>query len=268
MAADPRHPVRPTALVTGASGGIGEQVARQLAASGHDLVLVARRRERLTAVRAELLADHPARQVHVVAADLSLAEAGQEVHAAVQAQGLHVDLLVNNAGVGSHEPFTDEDPEAVARQIQLNCTALVDLTRRFLPGMLSADDGRGAGAVLNVASTAAFQPVPTMAVYGATKAFVLSFTEALADEVRRSGVRVVALCPGPTQTAFFTRTGREFLTRGRQSPEAVARAALRALAGRRTVVVPGLANTLSSTGYRYLPRTVLTRVSGRLVTAT
>lgn len=259
---------RRIALVTGASGGIGEQMARQLAAQGTSLVLVARREERLLALRGELVLAHPDLDVHVLAADLSLAGAGQEVFTFVQEAGLHVDVLVNNAGVGSHDRLVNEDPATLARQIQLNCGTLVDLTTRFLPPLLTADGGKGAGAILNVASTAAFQPVPTMSVYAASKAFVLSFTEALWAETRTSGVRVVALCPGPTDTAFFTATGKEFLTRGRQSPQAVATAALSALAGRKVVVVPGLANQVSSTSYRYLPRGLLTRLSGRLVATT
>ena len=254
-----------TALVTGASNGIGEHLARQLAARGTHLVLVARREERLHALAAELRDADPTLRVDVVGCDLSQAGSGQHVHDVVRAAGLHVDLLVNNAGVGSHETFTDEDPAALARQIQLNCATLVDLTSRFLPPMLAADGGRGAGAVINVASTAAFQPVPTMAVYGATKAFVLSFTEALWAETRTTGVRVLALCPGATATDFFTTTGKEFLTHRRQSPQAVAATALKALDGHKVVVVSGTANRLSATSYRYLPRTVLTRASGRLV---
>jgi short-subunit dehydrogenase len=130
------------------------------------------------------------------------------------AAGVTVDLLVNNAGFASYGPFADEDPDRLAREIQLNCSALVALTARLLPPMLA----RGRGGVLNVASTAGFQPVPTMAVYGASKAFVLSFTEALWAETRASGVRVLALCPGPTQTRFFETAGngKEFLTRGRR----------------------------------------------------
>lgn len=256
---------RRTALVTGASGGIGEQMARQFAAQGIDLVLVARREERLLALRAELVLAHPSLDIHVLALDLSLASAGQDVFAFVQDAGLHVDLLINNAGVASHDLLVNEHPAKLAHQIQLNCGTLVDLTARFLPAMLAAEGGNGAGAILNVASTAGFQPVPTMAVYGASKAFVLSFTEALWAETRTTGVHVVNLCPGATDTDFYTATGKEFLTRGRQSPQAVAAAAVDALAGRQVVVVPGLANRISSLSYRYMPRKLLTRLSGRLV---
>ncbi len=254
-----------TALVTGASSGIGEHFARQLAEEGHDLLLVARREDQLVALRAELLAAHPGRRIDVLAIDLSVSGSGAAVAAAAAERGLHVEILVNNAGVGSHDSFVEEDPAALARQIQLNCATLVDLTARFLPAMLAADGGAGRGAVINVASTAAFQPVPTMAVYGATKAFVLSFTEALWAETRTSGVRVLVLCPGATETAFFTTTGKEFLTHGRQTPQVVVATALSALAGSRAVVVPGLANRLNSAAYRFLPREAMTRLSGRVV---
>ena len=254
-----------TALVTGASNGIGEQLARQLAARGTHLVLVARREERLRALAAELTAAHPGLRVDVLGCDLAQAGSGRRVQEFVRSAGLTIDLLVNNAGVGSHESFADEDPDAQARQIQLNCATLVDLTGRFLPAMLAADGGRGAGAIINVASMAAFQPVPTMAVYGATKAFVLSFTEAVREGTRTTGVRVMALCPGATETDFFAGTGKEFLTHGRQNPQTVAATALRALDGRRVVVVTGTANRLSASSYRYLPRNLLTRVSARLV---
>ncbi len=254
-----------TALVTGASSGIGEQFARQLAAQGHDLLLVARREGRLASLRTELIAAHPERRIDVLATDLSVAGSGEAVAAFAAERGIVVDVLVNNAGVGSHDSFVHEDPAALARQIQLNCATPVDLTARFLPAMLAAEDGAGRGAVVNVASTAAFQPVPSMAVYGATKAFVLSFTEALWAETRTSGVRVLALCPGATETAFFTTTGAEFLTRGRQSPQVVVATALGALAGSRAVVVPGLGNRLNSAAHRLLPRQTMTRLSGRVV---
>ena len=196
--------------------------------------------------------------------DLAQPDAGHEVAQRVSELGMHVTMLVNNAGVGSHDRFVDEDPRQMAEQIQLNVTSLVDLTARFLPGMLDA----GSGTVLNVASTAAFQPVPTMAVYGATKAFVLSFTEALWAETRSSGVRVLAVCPGATDTAFFAATGKEFLTTGRQSPDQVVATALRGLKGHAPSVVSGAANRLNSLGYRFLPRAVITRLSGHLVATT
>ncbi|WP_432840951.1 SDR family NAD(P)-dependent oxidoreductase [Dactylosporangium sp. CA-092794] len=256
--------INKTALVTGASGGIGEELARQLAERGAHLVLVARRADALERLRREILAAHPGREVTVIPADLAEADAGREVVDALRAAGRPVDLLVNNAGIGSHGAFAEQDPAAVARLIQLNITSLVDLTGRLLPGMLE----RGCGGVVNVASTAAFQPVPSMAVYAASKAFVLSFTEALWGETRGTGVRVLTLCPGATETAFFTNTGKEFLTRGRQTPAEVARTALNALDGHAPTAVSGLANRLSSAGYRFLPRAAMIRFSQDAVRAT
>lgn len=250
-----------TALVTGASNGIGEHLARQVAARGADLVLVARRGDRLAALREQILREHQERTVTVLTADLAVAGAVDDLAAQIKAAGVTVDLLMNNAGVGSHDRFVDEDPAALARQIQLNVGSLVALTAEFLPGMVARDFG----AVVNVASTAAFQPVPTMAVYGATKAFVLSFTEALWGETRGTGVRVITLCPGATDTAFFDNTGKEFLTGNRQTPAEVAKTALDALNGSSPTVVSGLFNRLASTGYRFLPRAVMIRLSANVV---
>ncbi|GAA5440743.1 hypothetical protein Dcae01_02263 [Deinococcus caeni] len=186
-----------TALITGASSGIGESLARQLAAHGAHLILVARTEDRLHALAAELGARYRV-QVHVLPADLNRPGAAAELHAAVQARGLNVDILVNNAGLGGYGEFSAQPPAEIDRMIAVNIGALTGLTRAFLPDMLA----RGRGRVLNVASTAAFQPGPLMAVYYATKAYVLSFSEAVAEEVAGSGVFVTALCPGPVQTGF------------------------------------------------------------------
>lgn len=253
-----------TALVTGASNGIGEQMARQLADRGAHLVLVARRTDRLAALKSEIGRAHPDLTVTVIGVDLATADAASALSDQVAEAGIMIDLLVNNAGVGSHDRFVDEDRDALARQIQLNVGSLVALTSQFLPGMIS----RNAGGIINVASTAAFQPVPTMAVYGATKAFVLSFTEALWGETRGTGVRVLTLCPGATETAFFDTTGKRFLTSGRQTPEQVAKVALHAWDGAAPTVVSGLSNRLGATGYRFLPRALMVRLSGHQVKET
>lgn len=253
-----------TALITGASGGIGEQFARQLAVRGVNLVLVARREQRLQALAAELEESHPGLSTTVIAADLSSSEAPRDILRRLEDRPLTVDLLINNAGVGSLDRFVDEDLDAVLREIQLNCVSLVSLTGRLLPGMVA----RGHGGVINVASTAAFQPIPTMAVYGASKAFVLSFSEALWAETKRSGVRVLALCPGPTDTEFFATAAAEkqFLTRGRQTPAEVAAAGLRAYeSGRLPSVIPGTANRMLASGYRFFPRSVMVRMAERNV---
>jgi short-subunit dehydrogenase len=254
-----------TALVTGASSGIGEQFARRLAGRRVHLVLAARNRERLERLAAELRAADGV-SVHVVPADLSVPAGADELVEAVTSHGASIDLLINNAGVGFQGRFVDQDPAAISREIQLDCASLVALTRRLLPDMLS----RRRGGVINLASTAAFQPLPTMAIYAASKAFVLSFTEALWVETAQTGVRVMALCPGPTETGFFetANPAKQFLTRGRQSPAHVADFALRRFErGRRPSVIPGAGNRLRASGYRLLPRPLMARMAERTVRA-
>ena len=253
-----------TTLVTGASSGIGEQFALQLGRRGHNLVLTARSEDRLHTLARQLRSDYPSIEVEVIAADLAEPGSGAALNAELTVRGVEVDVLINNAGFGSHNPVAAEDPDNLAREIQLNCSSLVDLTARLLPAMLERDRG----GVLNVASTAAFQPLATMAVYAATKAFVLSFTEALWAETRTTGVRVMALCPGATETGFFEATGKEFLTSGRQSADRVAEFGLRAFFnGNTPTVIPGMANNLAATGYRFLPRAVMARFAGSRVRA-
>ncbi len=254
-----------TSLVTGASSGIGEQFALQLGRRGHNLVLTARSEDKMRALAQRLRTENPRIEVEVIAADLAEPGSGAALTAELAARALDVDVLINNAGFGSHNPVAEEDPDNLAREIQLNCSSLVDLTARLLPAMLRRDRG----GVLNVASTAAYQPLATMAVYGATKAFVLSFTEALWAETRTTGVRVMALSPGATETGFFDVTGnKEFMTRGRQSAEHVAEFGLRAFFnGRAPSVIPGVANNLAATGYRFLPRATMARFAGARVRA-
>lgn len=250
-----------TALITGSSGGIGEEFAVQLAQRGANLVLVARRADKLQELRSRLVARHPEIVVDVVTADLAIPGSGAELETNVRRLGRTIDVLVNNAGVGLHSKFVAQDPEANAAQIQLNCGTLVDLTARFLPSMTE----RRHGAVINVASTAAFQPTPGMAVYGATKAFVLSYTEALWQECRGTGVKVLALCPGATETEFFARTGEEFLTDGRQTPKQVVDTAFAALGKNSPTVVSGFRNNLLAAGYRVTPRKLMLVVSERIL---
>lgn len=254
-----------TALVTGASSGIGEQFARQLAARDMNLVLAARSEDRLQALAGELRKAHPGITVTVVPADLSDPAAPGALAARLADAGAAVDVLVNNAGFASHGPFAAEDPGRVAEEIQVNCGSLVALTAHLLPPMLA----RRRGGVVNVASTAAFQPIPTMAVYAATKAFVLSFTEALWAETRGSGVRVLALCPGATDTRFYqvaAAGGPEFMVRGRQSPQQVVAAALRAFeSGQGAAVIPGVRNRVLAGVSRVSPHPVLLRVAQRMV---
>jgi short-subunit dehydrogenase len=250
-----------TALVTGASSGIGEEFAVELAARGANLVLVARGKDKLDAVRSALSARHPDLRVEVVTADLSHPDAGADIERRLEELAITIGVLINNAGSGTHGSFLEEPPEKVAAQIQLNCVSLADLTSRFLPPMIRA----GQGLVVNLASTAAFQPVPTMAVYAASKAFVLSFTEALWWEQRNSGVRVLALCPGATDTEFFAAAGEQFMTRGRSTTQQVVRAALAAIGTTTPTVIPGYANKVSAMGYRVTPRRLMVRMAERSV---
>src|ERR1700712_2779955 len=250
-----------TALITGSSGGVGEEVARELAGRGGNLVLVARRADKLADLRSRLLEVNPGLQVDVVAADLSLPGSAADLATKVGDLGRRIDILINNAGVGLHGDFVGQEAAANAAQIQLNCVTLVELTGLLLPAMTKA----GHGVVLNVASTAAFQPTPGMAVYGATKAFVLSFTEALWKEANGTGVRILALCPGATETEFFARTGEEFLTSGRQTSKQVVDTAMAALDKSTPTVVSGLKNALLASGYRFTPRRLMLEVSQRVM---
>jgi short-subunit dehydrogenase len=250
-----------TALITGASGGIGEEFAIRLADRGADLVLVARRADKLAQLHDRLVAKHPEITVDVIAEDLAVPGSGAEIESKVRDLGRTIDVLVNNAGLGLHSRFVDQAPEPNAAQIQLNCGTLVDLTARYLSPMVQ----RGHGVVINVASTASFQPTPGMAVYGATKAFVLSYSEALWQECRGTGVKVLALCPGATETEFFARTGEEFLTDGRQTPQEVVQTAMGALDRSTPTVVSGWKNSLLASGYRVTPRRLMLAVSERLL---
>lgn len=250
-----------TALVTGASSGLGAEFAVQLAARGHDLILVARSEERLTALAERLIAQHGVR-AHVLVQDLAEPDAARRVTDRLAASGLRVDLLVNNAGFGTCGRFEDIAPDRDHDQLMVNVVALVGLTHALIPSMLE----RGRGAVVNVASTAAFQPAPYFAVYSSAKAFVLNFGLSLRQEYRRRGIRVLTLCPGPVDTPFFEAIGtRAAAVNGSMStPEPVVRAALRALDRDRGYVTPGLGNALSAHLLPRRPRTVVAAVAERV----
>lgn len=251
-----------TALVTGASSGIGEAFAAKLAERGANVVLVARSAAKLQGLADALTARYGV-SAAVIAADLARADGVAATVREVQRLGLSVDLLVNNAGFGSHGRFETLEAGREREQVILNVVALAQLTRAFLPEMVA----RGAGAVLNVASTAAFQPDPYMATYGATKAFVLSFSEALWAENRRTGVNVLAVCAGPTATNFSAVVGTDEVLVGRVArAERVAREALQALSRRRSVVVTGgLQNRLTTLLPRLLPRRTTARIVERIL---
>ncbi len=221
-----------TALVTGASSGIGEQFARQLAARGHDLVLVARRVDRL-----EHLAGELPTEAHAVACDL--ANDAASLANRVEELGVNVDLLVNNAGFGTSGPFVENDPAREAEEVRLNCEAIVTLCHAFLPAMVD----RGRGGIINVASSAGMQPIPYETVYAATKAFALNFTDALHTELRGSGVRVMSVNPGPVPTEWQQVAGypedRDLSVPGEISAEQVVRESLEAFDKGRRSIIPG-----------------------------
>jgi len=243
-----------TALVTGASSGIGEQIARGLARRGHGVILVARREDRLTVLADELSRAHDVR-AEVIGADLADPVARDALEAKVGELGLDVEVLVNNAGYGGFGAFAEQERERELGMIRLNVEALVDLESRFLPGMVE----RGRGVVINIASTASFQPIPDNATYAATKAFVLSHGEAVHEELRGSGVGITTVCPGPVKTEFADVAGiggaedrtPDFVW---LTPEQVARAAISGAERGKRVVVPGALNRATSLMGQHSPR--------------
>lgn len=250
-----------TALITGASGGIGLELARLFAADGHDLVLVARSEDKLRA-----LADQLARTgvtITVLRFDLSQPEAPTRLFAELDARGIELGYLVNNAGFGSIGNFWELERARELEMIDLNIRALVELTHLALPGMIA----RGFGRVLNIGSTAGFQPGPRMATYYASKAFVLHFTEAVAHELRGTGVTATVHCPGPTATGFgeVAGNGKTLLFRaGAASAEAVARDAYQAMRAGKVVHVHGIRNALLSLSVRLSPRGLIRRIVAKL----
>lgn len=250
-----------TALITGASSGIGEVFARKLAARGRNVLLVARSEDKLVTLCNELGRSNSIRAQYV-ALDLSKPESPARLFSEAQKRGLSVDMLVNNAGFGSMGEFGKLDLTRELNMIDLNIKSLVELTHLFLQPMLQ----RKQGVIINVASTAAFQPVPLMATYAATKAFVLSFSEALWEENREHGVQVLALCPGVTETNFFEAArGYKPPARVSQTPEAVVDTALRGLAHKRGHIISGWSNFLMTQSERFVPRSLVIRLAGRMM---
>jgi uncharacterized protein len=248
------------ALVTGASAGIGKALARELARGGANLVLTARRRDRLQALAQELGAEH---KIHteIVVADLAQAAAPQDIFQFTESKGLTIELLVNNAGFGQYGEFPTVETERLLEMLQVNCSAVVHLTRLYLPGMVAKRNG----GVLIVASTAAFQAVPYISTYAATKAFDLFLAEGLAEEMKPHGVRVCALCPGTTASEFHELAGHPAHSKGReQSAETVARNGLKALAAGKSYVISGLGNYLGAHGERLVPRRLVTRIAAKM----
>jgi short-subunit dehydrogenase len=250
-----------TTIITGASSGIGEAFARKLAARGRNVLLVARTEDKLITLCNELGRLNSVRAQYV-ALDLSLAESPAELFEETKRRGLVIDMLVNNAGFGSFGDFSKLDLARELNMIDLNVKSLVELTYRFLIPMRE----RRQGIILNVASTAGFQAVPFMATYAATKAFVLTFSEALWEENRPHGVHVMALCPGVTETNFFEAArGSKPPARVAQSPEDVVETALRALNRGKSHVVSGWTNFMMTEAERFVPRSLVVRAAGKMM---
>ena len=250
------------ALVTGASAGIGTALAEELARGGTNLVLTARRRERLEELAQKLVAAHKI-QTKIFVADLAEADAPQKIFQFTSEQGIEVELLINNAGFGAYGEFHTVEARRLLEMVQVNCSAVVHLTRLYLPEMVA----RRRGDVLILASTASFQSVPYISTYAATKAFDLLFAEGLAEEMKPHGIRVCALCPGSTESEFADVAGQTHIaaTRAnRETAEKVARTGLRALASGKSYVISGLGNYLGVLGQRLVPRRFVARIAARM----
>ena len=256
------EPRRPTALVTGASVGIGYELAKVFAERGHDLVLVARDRARLEQAAAQCRT--LGSSVRVIPKDLSEAPAPRELFDELHRDGTRIDVLVNNAGFGTHGCFVEIDLDTDLRLLQVNIVALTHLTKLFAREMVA----QGGGKILNVASVAAFQPGPLMATYYASKAYVLHFSEAIAQELRGQGVSVTALCPGPVDTEFQKRAGiegsRPFRSNRAVDARSVAVAGYDALMRGRRIVIPGIANRILAHTVGFFPRRWVTSIAGRM----
>ncbi|MBD1372316.1 SDR family oxidoreductase [Hazenella sp. IB182357] len=244
-----------TALITGASSGIGEAFARELAKQKYHLVLVARNTEKLNQIASELAKQYDI-SVHVITADLSQPHTASSIYQQTEERGIQVDFLINNAGFGTFGPFHTIDPKSDHDQVMVNVATLVDLVHLYLPAMVS----RKQGQIINVASMAGFIPLPYMAVYGATKAFVISFSEALWSEYREYGIHILALCPGYTKTNFFQTANVDASVpkKGLRTPEQVVQSALTALKKGKDVVVDGKVNRSLWSLIKITPRKQIT----------
>jgi len=254
-----------TALITGASAGIGYDLAKIFAKEGHNLVLVARNQSALETLAEELRVRHSI-EVRVIPKDLAVATSPDEIYSECRRDSIHIDMLVNNAGFGTYGFVSEADLPSLLEMLQVNVTALTHLTKLFLQGMLERKNGK----ILNLASTAAFQAGPLMAVYYATKAYVLSFSEALANELNGTGVTVTVLCPGPTRTSFQRRAYMEDSGLGSgktlrmQSSEEVARIGYESMMKGKTVVIPGFMNRVLAVAAQLSPRKMATSIARKL----
>jgi uncharacterized protein len=250
------------ALITGASAGIGVALARELATGGTNLILTARRTERLETLARELAAAHKI-SAQIFSADLAHLNAPEEIFAFTLGKKIEIDLLINNAGFAKYGEFTNADTKRLLDMVQVNCSAVVHLSRLYLPDMVK----RRQGYVMIVASTASFQAVPYLSTYAATKAFDLILAEGLAEEMKPYGVRVCALCPGSTESEFSEVAGQSALAaarRNRETAEKVARVGLKALAAGKSYVISGTGNYLGAHSQRLVPRRWVTRIAAQL----
>jgi hypothetical protein len=247
------------ALITGASAGIGVALAKELAAGDANLVLTARRQDRLEELSRELSAKHKIK-TSVFAADLADATAPEKIYAFTREQGISIELLINNAGFGAYGELPSVEVRRLLDMVQVNCAAVVHLTRLYLPQMVA----RRSGDILILASTAAFQAVPYISTYAATKAFDLLFAEGLAEEMKQYGIRVCALCPGSTESEFHVVAGQEKFMRKAETAEKVAHTGLNALASGKSYVISGLGNYLGALGERLVPRRIVTRIAANM----
>ena len=247
------------ALITGASAGIGVALAEELAAGGTKLVLTARRKDRLDELARRLTATYKV-STEVFPADLADSNAAEKIFAFTKEKGLEIDLLINNAGFGQYGEFPSVETQRLLDMVQVNCHAVVHLTRLYLPEMIA----RRRGDILILASTASFQAVPYISTYAATKAFDLLFAEGLAEEVKPYGIRVCALCPGSTESEFHSVSGQEKFKRRSETAEKVAHTGLQALAAGKSYVISGLGNYLGAHGERLVPRRLVTRIAGNM----
>ena len=246
-------------LITGASSGIGEAFARKLAADEHNLILVARSEKKLHELCDELMLEHKI-MAHYVALDLNTPEADERLFEETERHGFEIEWLINNAGFGSMGDFPKLELERELEIINLNISVLVALTHRYLQKMRE----RSRGTIINISSSASFQPIPFMATYAATKAFVTSFSEAIAEENRPHGIRVLTVCPGPTETRFFeaSKINDPIQIKGMQTPEEVVETALKALKRGKSLIVSGWTNYVGSVLGNFAPNALVTRVIG------
>jgi len=248
-------------LITGASSGIGEAFARRLAKEKHNLVLVARSENKLLELSDELMLQHGI-TAHYIALDLTEFEADKRLFEETEKHNFEIEWLINNAGFGSMGDFSELDLERELQMIDLNISALVALTHRYLPQMRE----QKSGVIINVSSTASFQAIPFMATYAATKAFVTSFSEAIAEENRPFNITVTAVCPGPTETNFFAEANAiPFSAKGMQTPEAVVEKALKAVKNKKPLVISGIANYIGAVLGTIAPDSLVTRVVGNVL---